>query len=78
VEKTEHSRRFGPVDMDQMRLLASLPPGRRIRAMLHTADFVRGLIRGRLRRLHPDATEQELGLMLLKELERVNRTQGRP
>ena len=78
MDRAEISQRFDPVDMEQMRLLASVPPGRRIRAMLDAADFVRGIIRGRLRRLHPDATDLELGRMLLEELERADRTQGRP
>jgi len=60
--------RFDPVDITQMRLLAQLPPGRRIVAMLDAQALARGIIMGRLRRQYPDASEQELGLKLLEEV----------
>ena len=65
--------RFDPVDIAQMRLLAQLPPGRRIRTMLDAQALVRGLILGRLRRQYPNASERELGLKLLEEVSRANR-----
>lgn len=68
---------FDPVDLVQMRLLAKLPPGRRIRTMLDAQAFARALIRGRLRRLYPSASEHELSLKLLEEVERGNRTPPR-
>lgn len=70
--ETSPAWRFDPVDLTQMRLLAQLPPGRRIRTMLDTQAFIRGLILGRLRRQYPNASERELGLKLLKEVSRVN------
>lgn len=63
--------RFDPVDITQMRLLAQLPPGRRVAPMLDAQAFVRGTILGRLRRQYPTATESELGLKLLQEVSRV-------
>lgn len=62
--------RFDPVDITQMRLLAQLPPGRRVGVMLAAQEFVRGTIRGRLRRQYPDASERDLALKLLEELSR--------
>jgi hypothetical protein len=63
--------RFDPVDIDQMRLLAQLPPGRRIRTMLEAQAFARGLILGRLRQQYPNASDQELALKLLEEVSRA-------
>jgi len=69
---------FDPVDLVQMRLLAKLPPGRRVCTMLDAQAFARALIRGRLRRQYPNASERELALKLLEEVERANRTPARP
>jgi hypothetical protein len=63
--------RFDPVDITQMRLLAQLPPGWRIRPMLEAQALIRGIILGRLHRQYPDASERELGLKLLEELSRA-------
>ena len=65
--------RFDPVDIDQMRLLAQLPRGRRIRTMLEAQAFARGLILGRLRRQYPNASEGELALKLLEEVSRARK-----
>lgn len=60
--------RFDPVDIVQMRLLARLPPGQRVSVMLETQAFIRGTVWGRLRRQYPNATDRELALKLLEEL----------
>ena len=61
---------FNPIDFKQMQLLAQLPPGHRICTMLEAQALARGLIMGRLSRLYPQATPQELGLKLLAEVSR--------
>lgn len=61
---------FDSVDIKQMQLLAQLPPGHRICTMLEAQALARGLIMGRLSRLYPQATPQELGLKLLDEVSR--------
>jgi len=66
--------RFDPIDLDQMRLRGRLPPGRRIVALLDARELAVGLIRGRLRRRHPDLSPRALNLKVLEELERVQRT----
>jgi hypothetical protein len=45
--------RFDPVDITQMRLLATLPPGRRVYVMLEAQALARGMIKSRLRRQYP-------------------------
>ncbi|MDX1523294.1 MAG: hypothetical protein R3264_16835 [Anaerolineae bacterium] len=62
--------RFDPVDITQMRLLAQLPPGRRVYAMLEAQTLARGIIMGRLRRQYPGASNRDLALKLLEEVGR--------
>ncbi len=68
---------FGPIDIDQLRLLASLTPGERIRLMLSARELAVGLMRGRLRRLYPDLSWIELNLKLLEELDHAKERQPR-
>jgi hypothetical protein len=72
------TRRFDPVDIEQIRLLGSLSPGRRIQVMLDARELVVGLIRGRLRRHHPDLSLGELNLRVLEEIARAQRTSPGP
>jgi hypothetical protein len=76
--KASHRWRFDPVDIAQMRLLARLNPGQRVRVMLEAQALARGLIWGRLRRQYPEASERELALKFLEEIGRVNRKQAGP
>ncbi len=63
--------KFDPVDIEQMRLRASLSPARRIQVMLDAREFVMGLKRGRLQKRYPDLSAQEINLKLLEELSHV-------
>jgi hypothetical protein len=57
---------FDPVDRQQIKLLGSLPPEKRICAMLDARELAVGLVRGRLRRRFPDLSEVELNLKVLE------------
>ena len=70
--------RFDPVDLTQMRLLARLPAGRRVRVMLDARALAVGLIRGRLRRQYPDLSPRAINLKLLEELARADQTRPGP
>jgi hypothetical protein len=70
--------RFDPVDLEQMRWLGRLPPGRRVRVMLEARELAVGLIRGRLRRQYPDLPAQALNLKVLEEVARAERTHPGP
>ena len=70
--------RFDPIDLEQIRLLGHLPPGRRIRVMLDAQELAVGLIRGRLRRQYPDLSPRALNLKVLEEVARVGRTPPGP
>ena len=62
--------RFDAVDLDQLRLLGKLSPGQRIRAMLDARELATGLIRGRLRRRHPDLSLRAINMKLIEEVSR--------
>jgi hypothetical protein len=68
--------RFGPVDLEQMRLLARLSPGERIQLMLDARELAVGLIRGRLRRQYPHLSPRELNLKVLEEIDRRKASRG--
>jgi hypothetical protein len=63
-------RRLGPTDELQIRLLMSIPPERRVRTMMDTAESFMDGWRARLRRAHPDKSDLETCLMLFKWLYR--------
>lgn len=70
--------RFDKVDIVQLRLIAQLPPERRLIPMLNARAFMRAIMMGRLREQYPDASQNELGMKLLKELEDAERRASRP
>jgi hypothetical protein len=63
---------FEAIDREQIRLLAKLPPHKRVRAMLDARELAVGLIRGRLRRKYPDLSINLLNLKVLEELARAH------
>ncbi len=70
--------RFDPVDLQQMRLLGTLAPGKRVRIMLNARELAVGLIRGRLRRRYPHLSPRALNLKVLEEVARAGRTRPGP
>jgi hypothetical protein len=60
------SLRFDPVDLVQMRLLANLPPHKRIRLMLEARELALGLMRGSLRGRYPGLSEKQINQKLLE------------
>jgi hypothetical protein len=72
------SRRFDPIDFEYMRLWVQLSPGAHLQAMLSAREFVLGAIRNRVRRLNPDVSPEDLGLKILEEIARGDRTYTRP
>jgi hypothetical protein len=71
-------RRFDPVDVSQVRLVGRLSPGQRIQRLLSARALVVGLIRGRLRRSHPDLPLDALNLKVLEEVDRAGRARPGP
>ncbi len=70
--------RFDPVDIQQLRLTAQIPPGRRIQALLDAYELLAGLLRGQLRQRYPHLSPQEINLKLLEELNRDERAYPGP
>ncbi len=54
--------------LEQIKLLAKIPPHKRVRAMLDARELAVGLIRGRLRRKYPNMSINMLNLKVLEEL----------
>ena len=69
---------FDPVDLVQMKLILQLPPHKRVRLMLEARELAVGLIRGRLRQQYPDLSDREMGLKVLEEIARGERTLSGP
>ncbi|MFQ6057342.1 MAG: hypothetical protein ACE5MB_00480 [Anaerolineae bacterium] len=61
---------WGPLDLEQLRLLARVSVAKRIRAMLEAQAMAMGIVRGRLRRQYPHLTQREINLLVLKEVSR--------
>lgn len=57
--------------LEQIKLLANLPPHKRVRAMLDARELAVGLIRGRLRRKYPELSTKSINLKVLEELARA-------
>jgi hypothetical protein len=68
---------FDPIDIERMRFISQLSPGRRILLMLNARELAVGLIRGRLRRRYPHLDPAALNLKLLEELSRAEKTRSR-
>ena len=70
--------RFDAPDLAYVRMLAHLPPGRRVRIMLEARALAVGLMRGRLRRQFPDLSQEAISLKLLEEIDRAEQGCPRP
>jgi len=70
---TDYEPRFDPIDFEQLKVIASLSVGQRIELLLRTRKIAFGLIRGRVRKLHPDKPTNEINMLVLKEIERAER-----
>ena len=58
-------RGLDPVDWVQVRLLANLPPERRIIPGMHAQAFAMSIFRGTLRKRYPHLTRSELNMKVL-------------
>lgn len=63
-------QRLGPTDEQQIRLLMSVPPERRVRTMMDTAEAVMNGLRARLRHAHPDKSDLEISRLMFDWLYR--------
>lgn len=63
-------RRLGPTDELQLRLLMSVPPERRVRTMMDTAESIMDGLRVRLRQAHPAKSDLEICRLMFDWLHR--------
>lgn len=68
------SSQYDPVDLNHLGMMGRLGAGKRVLAMMDAHELICGLIRGRLRRRHPDLSPAEMSSMLLQEIARGNFT----
>ena len=68
MTQSEPKYEFDPIDIDLMRLRASLSPARRIQVMLDARELIVGLKRARLRKRYPNLSDREINLKLVEEL----------
>jgi len=59
---------WGPLDLEQLRLLAQVPVAKRVRTMLEAQALAMSIVRGRLRRQYPQLSQREINLLVLKEV----------
>ncbi|MBM3123639.1 MAG: hypothetical protein FJZ87_01045 [Chloroflexi bacterium] len=57
---------FDPIARVQVKLLANLPPGRRIIPMLHATEMVRAGLRAAFTRKFPDLSRSEINMKILE------------
>lgn len=62
---TEIVRGLGPVDWVQVRLIANLPPQRRLVPGMRAQAFAMAAVRGALRQRYPNLTHSELNMKVL-------------
>jgi len=68
VSVQELVRGLDPIDWVQLRLTASLSPGRRILAGLDAQAFAMSALRGTFRRQFPELSQSELNMKVLAYL----------
>lgn len=56
-----------PIDWPELERWMRLTAGQRIQTMYNAHRLAAGLVRGRLRRRHPDASDAEITWMMLAE-----------
>ena len=58
-----------PIDWPELERWLRLTPGQRVQTVLNARTLAAGLIRGRLRRRYPAASDSEITWMMLAELD---------
>jgi hypothetical protein len=68
---------FDPIDWVQMKLLANLPPGKRIIPMLQATEMVRAGLRTAFKRKFPDLSKSEINMKILEYLTYMDKSYER-
>ena len=67
---------FDPIDWVQMKLLAKMPPGRRIIPMLQASEMVRAGLRGTFQKKFPDLSKSQINMKILEYLTYMDKNYG--
>ena len=66
-------RPLSKAELEQLQRWFRLSTAKRLRAMLEARALAMGIIRGRIRRQHPELSQREINLLVLEEISRRER-----
>jgi len=67
---------FDPIDWAQMKLLAGMPPGRRIIPMLQATEMVRAGLRAAFMKKFPKLSRSEINMKILEYMTDMDKRYG--
>lgn len=68
---------FDPIDWAQMKLLANMPPGKRIIPMLQATEMVRAGLRTAFQRKFPNLSKSEINMKILEYMTYMDKSYER-
>lgn len=68
---------FDPIDWVQMKLLANMPPGKRIIPMLQATEMVRAGLRTAFQRKFPNLSKSEINMKILEYMTYMDKSYER-
>lgn len=67
---------FDPIDWQQVKLLANLPPGKRIIPMLQATEMVRAGLRASFTKKFPELSRSEINMKILEYMTDMDKRYG--
>ena len=67
---------FDPIDRMQVKLIASLPPGKRIIPMLRATEMIRAGLRSAFTKKFPELSRSEINMKILNYMTDMDRLNG--
>jgi hypothetical protein len=67
---------FDPIDWVQVKLIANLPPGKRIIPMLQATEMIRAGLRAAFMKKFPDHSRSEINMKILNYMTDMDRLNG--
>jgi len=67
---------FDPIDWVQVKLIANLPPGKRIIPMLQATEMIRAGLRAAFMRKFPKLSKSEINMKILNYMTDMDRLNG--
>ena len=67
---------FDPIDWVQVKLIANLPPGKRIIPMLQATEMIRAGLRAAFTKKFPDLSKSEINMKILEYMTDMDKNYG--